>query len=1440
MVEGLGGMSKTIKKIAGIVVAAALVVAGVVTANPQLIMAGIQVGAGLLAKRPKAPVASPASIDRLNASINPRTPRKIVFGRTAMATDIRDQEYSTDQTYLHRFVVVASHAVQSIEEIWFDDKLAWTVGGGVQGDFAGYLVVTPVLEGNAGNAINIGPRMGSSRRFTGCAYVYFRYKLTGNSKKTESPFAQSVPTRMTIIGKGAKVYDPRLDSTVPGGSGSQRANDQSTWTWNDNASRNPALQELFYLLGWRINGKLAVGKGMPPARIDLTSYMNAANLCDETVTKAAGGTEPRYRSDGVFSEGDDLRLVTDSFSAAMNGEIDDAAGKLRRIVLHNDLGSPVVDLTDDDVLGEFTWDQTAPLDDSFNVVRGTYPDSSAASLYQMVDYPQVRIASPDGIDRIETVDLGLVQSPSQCQRLAKQRVARMLYSGTFTGSFSHRAWKADKGSVVRLSFRTLGWTNKLFRVAEATTQVDGVSQLVLREEHPDIYLWDNEEAPEVQAAEPTRYDPLLSPIYQDLVAAGNGAGPGFAVVTSAGIALTGIKLSRTAAYTGSWNQGWRSVESYLGGASLTIRVLDSQWLETFFGLNDDPAADDDYVGINYSLQLSYSSGSRYVYLRDGASNVWTSPTGFFADGDVFNIHYNGRDVRFTRNGVPFGPAISAAAGQRLFMDGSNASANGTAAFAELVGFTAAGPAGVDGVPGSAGAPGAPGANGVTHYNWIAFADSPDGAVNFTTGAPNGRAYRGEAVNMTTATESTNPADYVWSQYTGPRGFGVVSSSGLQLAGDRLIRTAPYTGAWDQGWYSSESFTGGCSVSGRLLTTTGTLFMLGLNSDPTADNNYTSLDHAIYVDWGGGAGQVSAFENGSPIWSSSAGFIGVGDVISIHYDGKAVRYAKNGTVFYTNTTVAAGLTFWMDGSVAAGNGTEPFLQLLSFNGAGAVGATGAAGVPGSPGAPGATIYTHYAYADSSDGQINFGTGSPNGRTWQGVRYNQTSPVESTNPADYTWSPYTGPAAFGLAASSGAEVSGNKLVRKTAYTGAWDQQIYSTEGFYQGATVRFKPLAYAGYMGGVMVGLNTDPTSGDWTTLDHAFYLESTSSGVGVIYIAESGGLIATGWNYDASYIFTIVYDNDRVRYYANGTLLRDVDVAADITFYMDSAIQVPGPLALLLDFSPLGKRGADGSPGAPGSPGSPGAPGANAISPELSSYSVTVPCFSDGSVKPGGLDAATGTFRLRSGGTLITSGIGFAVLAATSGSSATIDGSGNFAVTGLGSAEPVEITLRASYGGNNFDLKYTVTKARSGTNATANSVNVTGNIPNSTTYDVVQTVDLSVPAGNYIDGTASGSYDPPYGGSSVSYTCIPTFKLTVQNLTDGGAAVQIGSEVNGTAAQWFAEDVSGNSGSLSGISGSGQNTTGAAKTFRLTLWAKRTSGNAGAGFTSGSLSIGARA
>jgi hypothetical protein len=433
-----------------------------------------------------------------------------------MATDVRYQAFTgTNQEYLEMIVCVASHEVNAISEIWLDNEKAWN--GSVLGRYVGYLTVTTRTLGTSANGIAIDGTWTSSCTLTGCAYVYMKFKLTGNSDKVSSPFSGGVTSRMTIRGKGAKVYDPRLDSTVAGGSGTQRANDQTTWAWDDNGSRNPALQELWYELGWKINSKLAVGKGVPPARIDLASYAVGANACDESVTLNGGGTESRYRSDGVLSEADDPGAVRDNLCATMNAVLRDAGGKLALTVLHDDLSTPVTPsgksaFDDNDVMGEMQWDQTPDLNQSFNIVRGRRIDPSDNALYQAVDVPEVSLTSIDGIDRIDTVDYVMVQSNGQAQRLMKQRLQRNQYQGrlSFTGKPSF--WGLNIGDVFPLTHAAFGWSAKLFRCAGQKISRTGETQIVAIEENSAIYAWSNNETAAVTPGAPVVYNPVNDPL----------------------------------------------------------------------------------------------------------------------------------------------------------------------------------------------------------------------------------------------------------------------------------------------------------------------------------------------------------------------------------------------------------------------------------------------------------------------------------------------------------------------------------------------------------------------------------------------------------------------------------------------------------------------------------------------------------------------------------------------------------------------------------------------------------------------------------------------------------------------------------------------------------------------------------------------------------------
>jgi hypothetical protein len=525
-------MGKVIKIIAGVALIGLAIIGGPLTIGGAFAFLGtisggaiFMMGASLLLAglAPGAAKIPKAQLGRLNVSMDVNAPRKFVLGTTAFPLDLRYHEGTgTDQEYIHYIIAHAAHEVASIDEIWFEQDQAWTAGGGVTSKYSGYLTVTTRTLGAAGNEIAISGNWGAGERLTGCAYTYIKIKRTGNSEKSESPLVSGLPSRVTVIGQGALLYDPRLDSTVTGGSGAHRSDDQSTWGVGYSPADsydNPALQVLWFLLGWKINGKLSVGSGVPAARIDMESFIEAANLCDEAVTLAAGGTQERYRSSGAGSDADDRMGILKNLLTACNGTLRDVNGRISLTVIKNDLADYVLDLADDDVLDDFQFQQTLGLTSTYNVVRGSYVDPSNNSLYQLVDYPEVSLTSPDGIERVLSLDLGYVEDANRAQRIAKQALQRNQYRGTFQAVFSAKALGCEVGEIIRLSFEPLGWSNKLFRVTAKQIGMDGRVPLTLLEENAAIYAWDAEEVAAVTATAPTVYDPLNSPfILADVLA----------------------------------------------------------------------------------------------------------------------------------------------------------------------------------------------------------------------------------------------------------------------------------------------------------------------------------------------------------------------------------------------------------------------------------------------------------------------------------------------------------------------------------------------------------------------------------------------------------------------------------------------------------------------------------------------------------------------------------------------------------------------------------------------------------------------------------------------------------------------------------------------------------------------------------------------------------
>lgn len=139
---------------------------------------------------------------------------------------------------------------------------------------------------------------GASHKLSGMASWSATMEFDEDGKRWSS----GIPA-FGMVARWVMAYDPRLDSTYPGGSGSQRWDDESTWTWTE----NPALHALTYARG-RFMGTLdtkVIGAGIPQAAIDIATYVELANICDANNWTCGGAL---YEGPGL-SRWDNLKRI---------------------------------------------------------------------------------------------------------------------------------------------------------------------------------------------------------------------------------------------------------------------------------------------------------------------------------------------------------------------------------------------------------------------------------------------------------------------------------------------------------------------------------------------------------------------------------------------------------------------------------------------------------------------------------------------------------------------------------------------------------------------------------------------------------------------------------------------------------------------------------------------------------------------------------------------------------------------------------------------------------------------------------------------------------------------------------------------------------------------------------------------------------------------------
>ncbi|MDW9598166.1 phage tail protein [Sinorhizobium meliloti] len=287
----------------------------------------------------------------------------------------------------------------------------------------GQLVDQKLVDVSAG----LGNKWKSTSVNAGICYVVveriYSDKLFGSKGRPELEF----------VLRGLREYDPRKDSTVAGGSGTQRLNTPSTWAH----TKNPAVHRLNYQLGLRalVSGRTLIGEGKSLGQIDLATYFVAMNVCD---TLRANGKKT-YECSLFVSGDDDHTEVLKQFDDAMAGY-----GLNRRGLSGVIPGAPQVpvkDLTVADIPIDRAKDvQFRPSAfERFNHLSGQF--TSIESMWNPESLKPVYVnadIAADGRNRQTSIDFLQVTDPDVAQYLLNIRYRQNRIGGKATVPVSRR------------------------------------------------------------------------------------------------------------------------------------------------------------------------------------------------------------------------------------------------------------------------------------------------------------------------------------------------------------------------------------------------------------------------------------------------------------------------------------------------------------------------------------------------------------------------------------------------------------------------------------------------------------------------------------------------------------------------------------------------------------------------------------------------------------------------------------------------------------------------------------------------------------------------------------------------------------------------------------------------------------------------------------------
>jgi hypothetical protein len=283
----------------------------------------------------------------------------------------------------------------------------------------------------------------------------------------QSAYPGGTPQPLWIV-RGPAVYDPRKDSTWPGGSGTQRWNDQTTWAY----SENPFLHALTWLIGQKSNGKRIMGLGAPISAIDVNAFINGANVADANGWKVGGQ---------VFSTDSKWDVLVQMLQAGGGAPI--RIGATISCIVQTPRVA-LATLTGADFTGPVSIQAMVARKDRINRVVPTI--RSPMHQWAMTALDPISVAAyqtVDGGQRTKGINMPLVQWNTQAGQLARYAIEDSREFGPITAQLKPQWSGLQPGDAVVIDEPELGLSQQLCMVIDRKLDpASGLPSFTLRSE----------------------------------------------------------------------------------------------------------------------------------------------------------------------------------------------------------------------------------------------------------------------------------------------------------------------------------------------------------------------------------------------------------------------------------------------------------------------------------------------------------------------------------------------------------------------------------------------------------------------------------------------------------------------------------------------------------------------------------------------------------------------------------------------------------------------------------------------------------------------------------------------------------------------------------------------------------------------------------------------